>query len=408
MKTNNNSPDLFARFLGIVPEYFAQCSKGTQQNLQQFGKALMFTVLVCGSILAASFCEFWLKRNYLYLPLVFIGSGLFYYLLDRAIILGDAGKYHMIYKRLRIVIALALGLFNSFLIDYYFFKSDIIAARENMITVQQTSLDEQCERQVKSKETEKQRTQAGIDQMEGRLARDLDSLNAEADGTGGSHQKGISIYWQSKYRSYQADSVRISDNISGKRAAIKLLDSNIHVLKTELDLKKARVPASISEGINMSLQLLHQVIWTSGSFTNRLMSLLILIVSMLLELIPLITKGFYDISQYFEKMNEENEQMSATSHLRLQKITTRETGKLLREIALDTEVDLNEHRLAVMDESLQHSRNVMTRTETMMDELEKKKAAWEHKYPALYERYGKPVIEKGYDTLSGAIDKVYA
>lgn len=408
MNTQPKQLPLFARLLNVVIGYYFECSEGTQKNFVKLGKALAFTVIVCGSIFAASFCEFWLGRNYMWMPLVFIGTGLFYYILDQAIIMGDSNKNYALYKKLRVFIALVLGLFNSLLIDYYFFKADIAAARETEITASQKSIDGDYASQVKAKNDRKTVVLGDIDRMESLLAADLDSLDAEATGNGGTGKRGVATVWQAKYQSYRADSLRFSEAIANKRTEASHLDGEITSLTTERDGKKAVVPGTVSQGINKSLELLHQVIWVEGKFTNIMMSILILIVSMLMELIPLFTKGFYDISEYFEITKDKKEACTANSNIKKQNYISQEATKLMHENAQDLAMQLSEHRMTIMSEDITHSKKVMMQTEGFMDDIESTEKRWKEKYPALYDRYGKPVIEKAYLTLSTATERAYA
>jgi hypothetical protein len=408
MNTQPKQTPIFVRLLNVVKVYYFECSEGTQKNFSKLGKALAFTVIVCGSIFAASFCEFWLGRNYMWMPLVFIGTGLFYYILDQAIIMGDSNKNYAFYKKLRVFIALVLGLFNSLLIDYYFFKSDIAAARETEITVSQNKIDADYASLIKAKNDRKTVVFGDIDRMESLLAADLDSLDAEATGNGGTRKRGVATVWQAKYQSYHADSLRFSEAIANKRKEVNQLDGDVATLTTERDGKKEEVPGTVSQGINKSLELLHHVIFVDGKFTNILMSILILIVSMLMELIPLFTKGFYDISEYFDVTKDKKEACAANSNIKKQNYISQEATRLMHENAQDLAVQLSEHRIGIMNEDINHSRKIMKQTEGFMDDIEKTENRWKEKYPALYDRYGKPVIEKAYLTLSAVTEKAYS
>ena len=63
MKSKQSSPGPFVNILSITKAYYYECSEITRVNFKRLGLSLFFTVMICGSVLAASFCEFWLMVN---------------------------------------------------------------------------------------------------------------------------------------------------------------------------------------------------------------------------------------------------------------------------------------------------------------------------------------------------------
>lgn len=395
------------RFLQVVKCQYEACSEGTRANFSRLGKALFFTVLICGSVLAASFCEFWLARDYRYLPLVFIGTGLFYYILDQSIIMGDHHRDGRALRWLRVFIALVLGLFNSFLIDYYFFKTDIEAARAAEVERRQEAILDRYAHGLQEKEAHKTALYRDIDRLEARLSSQLDSLNAEANGFGGSHKRGIATVWMAKYKNYQTDSTRALAQIAGKQSAIAAVEKELEEQKTAQEKEVASAGNAVSVGINKSLELLHKIIWLDGKFTNRFMSILILLVSMLLELVPLLTKEFFDVEEYFEHIRTQKATLLANASLRMQNAVAKEAAGLAGENAVTVAEQSSLYKVQLLTQDLAHSKRVMEATESYMDELERKEKHWKETYPSLYEQYGKPVIDKAYQTLSLATEKAY-
>ncbi len=402
MKNKQSTPGFFANVLSVTKSCYNMCSGNTRINFKRLGMSLFFTVLICGAVLAASFCEFWLNRDYRWMPLIFIGTGLFYYILDTAIIMGDQGRGHVWLKRMRVIIALVLALFNSFLIDYYFFKADIEAARISEIHSVQTGIAEQFDNQLAKKEQQKLSLLKDIDMLQSKLSGQLDSLNAEANGMGGSKHRGIARVWMSKYKAYQSDSIRYGELVYHKRLLVTQLDKENFQLATEKNKGLAAVTPTVSNGINKSLQLLHKIIWLDGKFTNKLMSVLILLVSMLLELVPLIAKSFYDVEEYFEVAQHQKEICNTNSGLRKQHAIHKEAGRLMNENSLGMAVEVSEHRMNMIKEKMEHSRMMMQETEAYMDELIQNEKRWEEKYPFIINKYGRPILEHAYETLTAA------
>ena len=396
------NPGVLARLLTVSRTCFSACSDGTRINFTRLGLSLLFTVLICGTVLAASFCEFWMNRDYRWMPLIFIFTALFYYILDMAIIMGDNGRGTVWLKRLRIFIAVVLALFNSFIIDYYFFKADIDAARIAEVRQAQRSTAETYEHTAMLKEQQQIDLLQDIDRLQGKLSVSLDSLNAEANGRGGSQRRGIADVWMAKYRAYQSDSIRANDLVVYKRNEVASLRNELVQIKKQQDVEEASVVGTVSTGINKSLELLHKIIWQEGKFTNMFMSILILLVSMLLELVPLIAKSFYNIDEYFEVAGHAKDICTTNSDIRKQNAVSNEAARLMHESSMALAVGLSEHRLRIMTEKMQHNKMMMLETEQYMDELISTEKRWEEKYPFINNKYGRPVLEKAYDALSVA------
>ena len=399
MKACIETPGILAGILTVTKSNYAECSEVTRMNFKRLGLSLIFTVLICGSVLAASFCEFWLNGNYYFMPLIFIGTALFYYILDTAIIMGDQGRSSAWLKRIRIGIALVLAMFNSFLIDYYFFIADIDAARVIAIRKDQAVIADNYQLIIAQKELDKSNLLSDIDKLQGHLSAQLDSLNAEASGMGGSKHKGVAAIWMAKYNSYQSDSSRAHELVADKKDRIVQLGKEILATKQEKDKALGAVTATVSTGINKSLELLHRIVWLEGSFTNKLMSILILLVSMLLELVPLIAKSFYDIEEYFEVAENKKEVCSTNSNIRKRNAISTEAARLMNENSLDLLILSSEQAMNKIKEKMNHSQAMLTATEGYMDTLINTEKRWEEKYPLLIGKYGRPILDKAYDTL---------
>ena len=400
MKARIEKPGILAGILTVTTSNYIECSEMTRTNFKRLGLSLIFTILICGSVLAASFCEFWLNGNYYFMPLIFIGTAMFYYILDTAIIMGDQGRGSAWLKRIRIFIALVLAMFNSFLIDYYFFKADIEAARVTVITNEQAAIADKYQHITAQKEENKFNLLHDIDVLQGHLSAQLDSLNAEASGMGGSKHKGIAAVWMAKYNLYQSDSIRAHELITDKKELIVQLNKELLLTKQEKEKERRGVTATVSAGINKSLELLHQIIWLEGKFTNKLMSILILLVSMLLELVPLIAKSFYDTEEYFELAENKKQVCSTNSNIRKRNAISTEAGRLMNENSLNLLTLSGEYAMDKIKEKMNQSNNMLNTTEAYMDALINTEKRWEEKYPSLIAKYGRPIIDKAYETLA--------
>ena len=130
-KSDTKFPPLVAWVLRPIEKHYFQCTEETQRVIKNLSLILLFTVTICGAIFAASICKFALMGNYWWMFLVLPITSFFYYLIDKPIIFSIINSTWI--KLLRVFIAIILGIFNSFLLDSFYFRSDIDAARNTEI-----------------------------------------------------------------------------------------------------------------------------------------------------------------------------------------------------------------------------------------------------------------------------------
>jgi hypothetical protein len=407
MKAPKQHLPFFAFFAGVVNTYYFMCSEGTRHNIRKLGKALAFTVGICGTVFAASICEFWLGRQYIYLPIILIGTGMFYYILDQCIILGDHRSGNSLFRHLRVVIALIFGLFNSFLIDYYFFYPDIAAARSAEITANQQNIRQYYIKLVNEQNAKKTNILGVIDKMQLKLSGELDSLNKEANGQGGSGHRGISTIYLNAYKNYQSDSIRFNSAIIQKQKEIGEIETQISNFNTEKGKQINYAVNNVSTGINKSLELLHEVIFKEGKVFNMMMSFLLLLISMLMELVPLLAKGYMNIDEYFTVSDDQKEIHSTNSIIAKQYAVSKIATKLNYDSQLTMLKLTHEHSIDMLQEDIDHSKNVMAQTDYNHSEIEKKDSQWLKKPAEVYALYFKPVIDKAYQNFSASLKNSY-
>ena len=399
--TKPKSVPLTARMISPVAKYFYQCTEETQRAIKSLSLSLSFTVIVCGAVFAASICQFCLHGNYRLFPFVFIVCGIFYYLLDKPIVFSDPNK-HSQNKNVRIGIAIVLGLFNSMLIDSFYFADDIRAARVAEIKADENRL--RNEFAVKDSLLNVQRfvMMNEIDRSNSVLTDKRDALNAEADGTGGSGHAGMKDIWKSKYQMYVSDSVSAAGQIAMKQSQIAKIDSSLSSNSTLLQNEIERLPEQYSQGINKSMELLHKVIWIEGNFTTMFMSILLLIITMLAELVPLISKGYYDISEYFEKSANQKDVKEKEATM----VKNKEINLIGQKVVLDfkrEEVRMRrEHQESTLESAVEYNKMIHQRTVEELDRLQALDEKLKKKYPNYYESHIKPMIEQTYINIHNA------
>jgi len=387
---------LITYVLHPVKEYYYGCSKQTRRAIRNLAVILLFSASLCGFILSASICKFCFHNSYHYWWLVFPCCGLFYYLLDKSITFGESGTR---LKKLRIVIAIVLGLFNSGLVNFYYFADDIRAARMTVMTHQQDSFRLQANRNDSVILCQRNLLIDSISRIRTRVSAIRKALNGEADGTDGSHEAGIRDIWNKKHDSYKADSISADLQIALLQQAIALCDSSKAHNAAELQSHFKDIALSSSEGINESMQQLHEIVWTRGNFTNKFMFILILLISLIFELIPLMAQHFYDTSQYFSRAHEERQFFDAQSTLYQTAKSQTAAAQTILQGKLDLAAMHSAYRLKEMDERLYFNRSILNREIEELDFLTAAEKRYPGKYPAYYDSHLKPVISKLYADL---------
>lgn len=405
MIRNNIKPKTLpfvAWVLRPVTKYYYQCTEETQRAIKNLSLVLLFTVTVCGAIFAASICKFCLGGNYhLFIP-VFAITAFFYYLIDKPIIFSDIKPHHKMIKWIRIFIALILGLFNSFLIDSFYFKDDIGAARNIEMKQKEMTIRAGFAKKDSLINIQKLAFMQQMDKANSLLSTKRDALNAEADGSGGSGNAGMKDIWKSKYTMYQTDSTEAVNQNGLKQSEINKLDTNLAANKTLMEAQISEIPNETSTGINKSMELLHKVILLDGNFTNILMAILILIISMIFELAPLISKSFYDISEYFEKCMHQRDVKDKEAIM----VKSKELNLVGRRVVLEQKSEeikmIRENAEISLIEAIQYNKDILSYTTQELNRLEASDAKMKIRYSEYYETHLKPILERSYLNLHNA------
>ncbi|MFA5971893.1 MAG: DUF4407 domain-containing protein [Lentimicrobiaceae bacterium] len=393
---------LVANILSPVSKYYYQSTEETQRAIKNLSMVLLFTLTVCGAIFAASICKFCLGGNYhLFIP-VFMITALFYYLVDKPIIFSDLKPHYKTIRWIRIFIALILGLFNSFLIDSFYFKDDIDAARNIEMKQKEIAIRNDFARKDSLLNVQKLIFLQQIDNVNTRLSSKRDSLNAEADGRGGSGRAGMKAIWESKYIMYQADSLDAVQQKSIKQSELSKLDTALASNKRIQETRIADLPNETSQGINNSMKLLHKVILLEGNFTNILMSILILIISMIFELAPLISKNFYDVSEYFEKCSHQRDIKDKEAIM----VKNKELNIVGRRVVLEMKREetqmTRDNAESSLVEMVQYNTDILAHIISELNRLEAMDAKLKRRFPQYYESHVLPVLERSYLNLHNA------
>lgn len=405
MKPTERNIPVIARILNPVKEYYFQSSYETQANINNLSSVLIFTSVLCGAILAASIVKFVFDGNYLLFIPIFIVCSFFYYRIDKPIIFSNISKNQIAIRWIRISIAVVFGLFNSFLIDYYYFRNDIESARKVELALNENRI--RSEYGVKDSVLNLQRTTeyGKIEKLNTFLASKRENLNSEADGTGGTGHRGIDKIWRTKHAMYLSDSVSTAKQIDLCNNELRNIDSLANENSKLLSTKIENLPQQSSNGINKSIELLHKIIFSEGKFTNILMALLILLISMIFELAPLISKSFYPVSEYFTK---------ADSHKKIKDYqTTLDENKLMNIAGNESLLDMRNQEIKLLNDyglqrftlSIEYNKSI---TEQALNEIERLELLKKNtKGSDYYQTIIEPMIEKSLNNLQNAVSIAY-
>jgi hypothetical protein len=128
---------------------------------------------------------------------------------------------------------------------------------------------------------------------------------------------------------------------------------------------------------------------------------------MLLELIPLIAKDFFDVEEYFHLAASEKEGNTTLAKIKNQNSLSKESAILMNENVLEVVAQKSNARLLKMQQEIAFAKAVMKETEQNMDEFERIDQHWQKKYPQLYPIYGFPVMQNAYAAFASSTRQVF-
>ena len=306
MKSNNKNLrklPFLAQIANPVRKYYWKCSEDTQNSINQLGLILLLSEIICGCIFALAITRFILKTdNNLVFLLVFCLAGLFYYVIDRALVLGSifGSAFKPPHWLWRFSIAVVLGLLNSQAVNLIVFNEDIKAARQKELQVNAENIRTKFEAENFVLHSQRRNFLHQRDSVNAYIIGRLEELDKEVDGTGGTLTIGKGPVWEAKYESYKSAKALADQQIATYQEEINFLERRIEDNRLEAEKQIAALQISTSHGINDSVRLVEEIVFKERNFTNLKLFFIILVLAMMLELIPLITKKFYDLSEYFE------------------------------------------------------------------------------------------------------------
>lgn len=390
-------PAITKLMLAPTPEVFAECSPYTQGHMSTLAKILLFTVTICGVILGASISHFGFQGKAIaYICAIPIGI-LLYYFLDRLVVMSDNRENAGIIKKSRIVIAFVFGLFNSFLIDSFWYRQDIIAAQQQEIVAAQSALQFHADSLAANHRAHKDilygQIKASAQELKGRNT----DLVTEAEGSSATHHIGRGPAYFAKLEAYQRDSAANAHTASLIMAEAAKEDSVIADIEHDAATKKVHVPLEVSGGINHQMELLHHAIMRSP--VTMLVAFLCLIIAMILELLPLLAKHYLDITEYFLHADHHKEKHLANGELKTSQAIELEQHILTHAHEQARNEADGAHAIASAHHRMGHREELLAEADNHLGNVIAKEADMQERFPDHFEQHASPLFTDMYDQL---------
>jgi hypothetical protein len=168
-------------------------------------------------------------------------------------------------------------------------------------------------------------------------------LKKEADGTGGSHKRGVANIYTEKYKLFAQDSVLIANELTG-------IDRRIIQLNKEKDSLSNAAQAEVmvapdlrqQAGVAKRLSKAHEIVFAKGNWLMEVFYFIIFLLAMFIELLPAILKYSTDLSELHQTENRQiadslqlfNQQSDSDLNIRLSRVATNQTQEMARETSI--------------------------------------------------------------------------
>lgn len=397
-KTGAEVPTLTKVMLGPEPAVFAACSPYTRNHMQSLSKVLLFTVSVCGLVLAISLSRFGFHNSaWSYLITVPLCSTL-YLLLDRLVVMADSKVNASYIKNSRYVVAIVFGLLNSLLLDSLWYSSDIAAERAKEVSVQQTIVQQTADSLKNVQVADKSRLLETISAEQQELKERNAAIVLEAEGRGPSREIGKGKIFAAKVEAYGRDSALVAEQKAIVLAEAVKRDSAIAAIQWDAEKKKAEVPSHISKGITTDMTMLHKVVFSSGM--NILVAVLLFVMALILELLPLLGKRYLDIAEYFGHAARHIDTHNANAELKKTQVIHAEQHRMTLAHERELKHESGKHRILSMQGDMAMSEELLNSTETHLDVVIKKEEAMQGRFPRHFAEIIKPLFSDIYERLA--------
>ncbi len=305
-------------FATAIPDIIKD-SKSDANRSKIVGIGVLFTFLYA----CIAWVYFWsitVSSPWLYVPLgLFLGFGIL--TIDRMLIASiKAGKINIVPTIFRVLLALALGTFIAQPVILWMFQEDLKGEIELLNDAKIEERNQQLlvtrESQSQSLIASKESLQDQIDEKYADVAAARKSYQEEIDGTGGSMRYGIKSVGREKGKILEREEQELADLRAVNQPKLDSLDSKLNQIEADYQKEITTYQDEYANtGFLIQVEALQSLIEkdTTGALRNRYILLLIILV--LFELVPIISKIFLPTGTYEKHLalieEQESERFSA-------------------------------------------------------------------------------------------------
>lgn len=327
------------RFAGFSNALLGRCTGITQSRATLLG-AILLVVAFISSTLACVSAHFIWGASLLNLMPLFAIWFLFIYLFDRGIFQTQRDGWMI---ATRVFMAFLLAGLHAYFIDLMVFSRDIDLALFDESKARTANIETKYQPGIDSAESQISKLNNRRILLHNNVSQWRNDLKKEADGTGGSHKRGIANVYAEKYKLFMQDSISTANELTSIDQRIIQLnqekDSLSHAAQAEVmlepDLKR-------QAGVAKRLSKAHEIVFAKGNWLMKVFYFIIFLLAMFIELLPAILKYSMDLSELHQMETRQiadslqlfNQQSDADLNLQLSRGATNQTHEMARETSI--------------------------------------------------------------------------
>jgi hypothetical protein len=348
--------------------------------------------MLCGIILGSSLSKFAFDNKIGSYMLTIPVSVLVYWFIDRLVVMADTNVNAKFIKISRYVIAGVFGLFNSFLLDSYFYKNDIKAEINIEISAAKDDVQAQTDSLKAIHQVRKTKIFSQIESGEKDLKERSNQLVSEVEGSSFSHHVGRGDVYEEKRAAFDRESAEFANKKALLLVDASKEDSAIAQIDREGVKKKGEVTSQVSTGVNHQMELLHKVIFRKPF--NILIAFLFLAVCMTLELLPLLAKYYVNISEYFEHAEYHIEAYLSTAGMKKKNMIDQQEFSMNLGSQRARHAEHGRHAIELLRQQSSHNESILDEVTNHIEAVVQKQAEMKSRYPDHYEKYISAIFDR--------------
>ena len=137
----------------------------------------------------------------------------------------------------------------------------------------------------------------------------------------------------------------------------------------------------------------------NGTFTNIFSAILWFIVTTILELIPLLSKYFYSVSEYFERADADREVKDKIEELDKDKEMKLSAEKAVYNLQAEQVSIARNYHLDKLHDAMLYHRSILDETEREIEFWEESKRRTKEKHPEYYDSHIEPITKRAIEDI---------